>query len=87
LFKHADDTSIEAAKVPGWIRLKAAQDWLERNARPAEPKASPDFGAVADTYFEKFQKYLDQKHGGRTPRTSAEFHRLYGEFLSQNGLN
>jgi hypothetical protein len=84
-------------KVQGWTRLKAAQDWLDRNVPPAEPKASADLGAdlpgVADkspalaTNFEKFQKYLDQKNGGRAPRTSAEFQRLYGEFLSQNGLN
>jgi uncharacterized protein len=89
---------ILSAKVQGWTRLKAAQDWLDRNARPAEPQASADFrGDVpggADkspalaTDFERFQKYLDQKNGGRTPRTSAEFQRLFGDFLlSQNGLN
>ena len=89
---------ILTAKVQGWTRLKAAQDWLDRNARPAEPQASADFRAdvpgVADkspalaTDFERFQKYLDQKNGGRTPRTSAEFQRLFGDFLlSQNGLN
>ena len=85
------------AKVQGWTRLKAAQDWIDRNVRPAEPLGGPDFvagvrGAPDETpgleaNFERFRKYLDQKNGGRTPRTSAEFQRLYREFLNQGGLN
>ena len=85
------------AKVQGWTRLKAAQDWIDRNVRPAEPLGGPDFvagvrGAHDETpgleaNFERFRKYLDQKNGGRTPRTSAEFQRLYREFLNQGGLN
>jgi TRAP transporter TAXI family solute receptor len=85
------------AKVQGWTRLKAAQDWIDRNVRPAEPLGGPDFvagvrGAPDETpgleaNFERFRRYLDQKNGGRTPRTSAEFQRLYREFLNQGGLN
>jgi uncharacterized protein len=85
------------AKVQGWTRLQAAQDWIDRNVRPAEPLEGPDFvagvrGAPGETpgleaNFERFRKYLDQKNGGRTPRTSAEFQRLYREFLNQGGPN
>jgi TRAP transporter TAXI family solute receptor len=85
------------AKVQGWTRLKAAQDWIDRNVRPAEPLGGPDFVAGVrgapdeapglEANFERFRRYLDQKNGGRTPRTSAEFQRLYREFLNQGGLN
>jgi len=85
------------AKVQGWTRLKAAQDWLDRNVRPAQSLGGPDFvagvpGAPGESpeqvaNFEKFQKYLEQKYRGRAPRSSGEFQRLYQEFLGQNGLN
>lgn len=89
---------VLTAKVQGWTRLKAAQDWLDRNTPPAEsltgggsdgavgsPGTPGDSMEVA-AEFQKFQKLLEQKNRGHTPRSPTEFQRLYQEF-KQNGVN
>jgi len=80
---------VPSAKVRGWTRLKAAQDWLDRNNRDlstgfvGSTSSSPELR----TTFERFQRYLDQQNGGRGPSSPDEFEKLYREFLTQNRAN
>jgi hypothetical protein len=66
------DTAISAS-VPGLVRFKAAQDWLDRTSGAIPPSPTP-VGA------EEFRRFLVQRNGGEnvSPEDAA---RLYNEFL------
>jgi uncharacterized protein len=64
-----------AATVPGWVRFKPAQQWLDAN------KPSLNSGDDMKHDFEKFvQRY--QNTSGRRALSSAEQDALYRQFLS-----
>jgi TRAP-type uncharacterized transport system substrate-binding protein len=66
------DTAI-SANVPGLVRFKAAQDWLDRSSGAMPPSPTP-VGA------EEFRRFLVERNGGGSvsPEDAA---RLYNEFL------
>jgi TRAP transporter TAXI family solute receptor len=60
-----------SATVPGWQRFKAAQDWLDRAAKPAA--AGPD-------QQRQFQQFVQAQGGGSLSAGDRE--RLFQEFLA-----
>jgi uncharacterized protein len=66
-----------SARIPGLVRFKAAQDWLDRTQAALPPGPTP---AGAD----EFRRFLVERSGGKNvPAEDAA--RLYNEFLRREG--
>ena len=61
-----------SATVPGWERFKAAQDWLDREARQASPKAQEQL----------FNQFVDAQGSKSGQLSAGERERLFQEFLA-----
>ena len=60
-----------SATVPGWQRFKAAQDWLDREAR--QPSA--------ETQERDFKQFVDAQGGPSANLSTADRDRLFQQFL------
>jgi uncharacterized protein len=60
-----------SATVPGWERFKAAQDWIDREARQANPKAQEQL----------FNQFVDAQGSKSNQLSGSERERLFQEFL------
>jgi TRAP-type uncharacterized transport system substrate-binding protein len=64
-----------SAKIPGWERFKAAQDWLDQNQGSAATTAAVDS-------TEEFKQFLSQQSGlSRGELSDAQLVKLYNAFL------
>jgi TRAP-type uncharacterized transport system substrate-binding protein len=70
------DAAISAS-VPGLVRFKAAQDWLDRTQAAAPPGPTPA-GA------EEFRRFLVERSGGRNV-SAEDAAKLYDQFLRRQG--
>lgn len=73
-----------AAEVPGWIRFKAAQDWIDAHAKTVAANTSARIGAPqqADELKVAFERYLQQRlaTSGQQQLTAAQKQALLEEF-------
>jgi TRAP-type uncharacterized transport system substrate-binding protein len=64
--------------VPGWIRFKAAQEWLDSH-RPSA--ASADAARPADPSTREFEQYLTQQNRSGQKLSPEEMVKVYSGFL------
>ena len=68
-----------AAEVPGWIRFKPAQDWLDRDRETLASLRPPASRAAGErAAFERFVKSRAAESGGQIDPDSVDT--LYKEF-------